>query len=87
LGEEKLSSVLVRFVEFSFAALLADGSWSTESSLNLSLENGVSEQAANSVVELAIVRAQLPNLRCHASLCITPSFDNYSQDENTLCGI
>jgi hypothetical protein len=87
LDEESLCSVVIRFVKFSFAALLAGGSWSTESWQNPSLENDVSEQAGKSVVELAIVCAQLPKSRCHASLCITPSFDKYSRDENTLCGI
>src|SRR6266403_4746078 len=28
-----------------------------------------------------------PQARFHASLCITPSFDKYSHDENTLCRI
>src|SRR5258706_916649 len=28
-----------------------------------------------------------PQARYHASLCITPSFEKYSQDENTLCEI
>jgi len=55
-----------------------------ESWPNPSLENGVSEQAAKGVLELAIVRAQLPKSRCDASLCITPSFDKYSHDE-TRC--
>ncbi len=47
-------------MEFSFAALLADGFPSTQLWPDLSFGNGVAEQAAKSVEELAIVRARLP---------------------------
>jgi len=60
LGEEQFSSVLFRLAELSFAALLEDGSWSTQLWPDPSFGNGVADQTAKSVEELVIVRAQLP---------------------------
>jgi hypothetical protein len=73
-------------VKFSFATLLAQDSWSKESWPKSSLKDGVSDQIAKSVEELAVVRAQ-PQARFHVSLCIAPSFANFSHDKKVLCGI
>jgi len=59
------------------------GQLSTELWPDLSPGNGLLEHAAKNVEELATVCAQLPKAACHASLCITPGFDEYSQYENT----
>ena len=45
------------------------------------------EQPLKECTNLALFAHSSPKAACHTSLYVTPRFDKYSQDENTLYGI